>query len=218
MVYRIGHQDFTEGGEAKPLGTPQLARFLTKITPSAYEVSFRIEPLNSNPVAVLQSCQEPRSILDNVSDQSEPAWVCSRFAECLLPLIDQDMHTAVETAKGRLEQFIGAYREHWLSGMRVKLGLDTKRDGDGALIESLFDLMAGDGADFTLTFYQLSRVDMDASKDDAVLALFENTEPVARWLDRWRQRLRRGFCPSTRSINSSSIISERPQMRRLPKK
>ena len=118
-------------------------------------------------------------------------WNLSRFAECLLHLIDADADTAVETAQKRLEKFIHSYQPPWLAGMRAKLGLGTALDEDKALIEALFANMASSNADFTLTFYQLSMLDMDAANDDAMLALFGHADAIVQWLDHWRQRLRR---------------------------
>ena len=117
-------------------------------------------------------------------------WNLSRFAECLLHLIDEDTDTAVEIAKHRLEGFIGSYQNHWLTGMRAKLGLTSELDEDRALIEALFAIMASSNVDFTLTFYQLSLLDMETSTDAAILALFDHAESFAQWLDKWRQRLK----------------------------
>ncbi len=97
---------------------------------------------------------------------------------------------SVEIAKDRLEGFISSYQNHWLTGMRTKLGLNSAHDEDRALIEALFAIMASSNVDFTLTFYQLSMLDMDASSDDAILTLFDHAEAFAQWLDQWRQRLR----------------------------
>jgi uncharacterized protein YdiU (UPF0061 family) len=118
-------------------------------------------------------------------------WNLSRFAECLLHLIDQDTDTAVDIAKQRLEGFISSYQHHWLAGMRAKLGLESEHDEDRALIEDLFTIMAGGNVDFTLTFYHLSMLDMDASNDDAISALFDHAESFSQWIDNWRRRLRR---------------------------
>jgi uncharacterized protein YdiU (UPF0061 family) len=118
-------------------------------------------------------------------------WNLSRLAECLLPLIDSDTDTAVATAKEHLESFIDAYRHHWLTGMRRKIGLNTAHDDDKALIEQLFDHMARNQVDFTLTFYHLSLLDHDTADDAAILALFDQDEAFVQWLEQWRQRLAR---------------------------
>jgi uncharacterized protein YdiU (UPF0061 family) len=116
-------------------------------------------------------------------------WNLSRFAECLLPLIDHDTETAVATAKEHLESFVDTYQHHWLNGMRSKIGLNTAQDEDKALIEKLFDLMARNHVDFTLTFYHLSLLELEAADDTAILALFDHEEAFVLWLEQWRQRL-----------------------------
>ncbi|NNL07010.1 MAG: YdiU family protein [Gammaproteobacteria bacterium] len=116
-------------------------------------------------------------------------WNLSRFAETLLPLIDRDADAAVEIATDRLENFIHSYKHHWITGMRAKLGFNTALDDDSALVEQLFDLMADSRVDFTLTFYQLSMLDREATDDAAMLALFGHAKPLGQWLDLWRRRL-----------------------------
>ena len=117
-------------------------------------------------------------------------WNLSRFAECLLPLIDENADAAVETARNSLERFISSYQEHWLSGMRAKLGLQQQRDEDRALIEELFAVMVDGRADFTLTFYRLSLLAMEAANADVVRTLFDHTAQIDQWLEKWRGRLR----------------------------
>ena len=116
-------------------------------------------------------------------------WNLSRFAECLLHLIDDNQDSAVEVAQHRLEAYISIYQKHWLSGMRNKLGLSTEQSEDKQLAEDLLDLMSRDQVDFTLTFYYLSLLDKDASNDDSLLALFDDAASITAWLDQWRQRL-----------------------------
>jgi uncharacterized protein YdiU (UPF0061 family) len=116
-------------------------------------------------------------------------WNLTRFAECLLHLIDEDTDLAVEIAKDRLESFIHTYQHHWLTGMRAKIGLSTESDRDKVLIEDMLTLMANQHVDFTQTFYQLSMLGRDANNDDAILALFDHADGLVQWLDQWRERL-----------------------------
>jgi serine/tyrosine/threonine adenylyltransferase len=118
-------------------------------------------------------------------------WNLSRFAECLLPLIDKNTDAAIEKVRHSLEHFISRYQAHWLSGMRAKLGFEHQREEDRALIEELFTIMADGNADFTLAFYQLTMLDMDADNDDAIRDLFDHAAQIGQWLGKWRERLRR---------------------------
>jgi uncharacterized protein YdiU (UPF0061 family) len=83
-------------------------------------------------------------------------WNLARFAEALLPLLAADSKQAIEIATGILQEYAGRFDDHWLAGMRRKLGLLTTEPGDRELIESLLGWMQKSRADFTNTFRALS--------------------------------------------------------------
>ncbi len=121
-------------------------------------------------------------------------WNLSRFAETLLPLLDDNAEAAVKCAYEVLETYPAHYEVHWLAGMRDKCGLsavdETHDDADKALIEDLLALMAGNHADFTLTFYHLSQLqDQPSARDNELRALFDDPTQIDDWLKRWRRRL-----------------------------
>jgi uncharacterized protein YdiU (UPF0061 family) len=62
------------------------------------------------------------------------------------------------------------------------------------LIEALLDTMAANNADFTLTFFHLSRLakqapDEPAEHDNALRDLFDDPTQLDAWLVQWRDRL-----------------------------
>ncbi len=129
-------------------------------------------------------------------------WNLARFAETLLPLIAVEEKRAIEVATEALEAFAKQYREHWLNGMRRKLGLFGGEPGDEELIESLLGWMQKTKADFTNTFAELAR---ELPADCAQRGDEEFTRWHARWIERiGRQResaeasdeLRRASCPA----------------------
>jgi uncharacterized protein YdiU (UPF0061 family) len=83
-------------------------------------------------------------------------WNLTRFIEALLPVLDLDEARAQDFATAVLSRFAQKYREHWLAGMRRKLGLFNEEPGDAALIESLLAWMQKTKADFTNTFAALA--------------------------------------------------------------
>jgi uncharacterized protein YdiU (UPF0061 family) len=153
---------------------------------------------------------DPAAVFSSIDSQGRYAfanqphaavWNLARFAETLLPLIDSSADRAVELATEVLNAFPSRFSEHWLSGVRGKLGLSTPEEGDPALAEDLLNAMHGNQADFTLTFRALCEA---AAHDDARQAaagiaaadsklrmLFANPEECDQWLRRWRQRLSR---------------------------
>ena len=50
-------------------------------------------------------------------------WNLARFAECIIPLIDQDEQKAISIATETINNFEKLYEEKWLNMMRDKLGL-----------------------------------------------------------------------------------------------
>ncbi len=128
-------------------------------------------------------------------------WNLTRLAETLLPLLADDTEAAVEVAQDVLKTYVESYQNHWLTGMRAKCGLllsSDKTKQDEALIEELFNIMAVNNADFTLTFFQLSRLPEKSATQAAAQAseqdsdcrnLFANPEQFDDWAIKWRKRL-----------------------------
>ena len=50
-------------------------------------------------------------------------WNIARFAECLLPLIDENENKAIELATEVIDKFENKYQRKWLNMMRDKLGM-----------------------------------------------------------------------------------------------
>lgn len=122
-------------------------------------------------------------------------WNLMRLAETLLPLLAENADDAVKIATTHLETYKAQYEAAWLAGMRAKCGLTAGGDVDGqdkALIDALFDVMDDNEADFTLTFFQLSRLGAASPVGDAAIrGLFAEPAALEGWLAQWRARLAR---------------------------
>jgi uncharacterized protein YdiU (UPF0061 family) len=116
-------------------------------------------------------------------------WNLARFAETLLPLLDPNPERAVELANEAVSAFTLRFEEHWLAGMRNKLGLASNEDGDLELANALLRAMYENDADFTLTFRRLCDAAADEKADAKVRALFANPTAYDDWAARWRSRL-----------------------------
>jgi len=119
-------------------------------------------------------------------------WNLTRLAESLLPLLAHDTDAAVKLAESILQAFPGQYERAWLEGMRKKVGLtavEGQDRGDRELIEALLETMAENKADFTLTFYHLSRLPEEAGAENMARTLFEQPDAFDEWVKRWRDRL-----------------------------
>lgn len=120
-------------------------------------------------------------------------WNLTRLAECLIPLIAENIEAAVEIAQNILTTYIESYQKHWLAGMRAKFGMTAIQgmdQQDQALIESLFNIMDANSADFTLTFFHLARLKyVSDSNDQNCRVLFANPVEFDKWIVKWRERL-----------------------------
>ena len=84
-------------------------------------------------------------------------WNLARLAEALLPLLGDDTDSGVAAATEVLRGYSTLFNQHWLDGMRAKLGIGAADDGDRALVDELATLMQSSHVDFTSFFRNLGR-------------------------------------------------------------
>jgi uncharacterized protein YdiU (UPF0061 family) len=113
----------------------------------------------------------------------------ARFAETLVPFLDPNPERSIELANEAISTFTSRFEEHWLAGMRDKLGLSRNEEGDLALARALLRAMHENNADFTLTFRRLCDAAADEKADAHVRALFANPAAYDSWASKWRSRL-----------------------------
>jgi uncharacterized protein YdiU (UPF0061 family) len=123
-------------------------------------------------------------------------WNLARFAETLLPLLNPILERAIELANEELSAFWPGFEQHWLSGMRRKLGLFTAEDEDAQLVRGLLEAMHRQQADFTLTFRQLCDASGGRQFDADVRPLFADAAAYDEWATMWRSRLARESLPA----------------------
>lgn len=111
------------------------------------------------------------------------AWNLARFAETLLPLIDDDPDTAIELATASLQGFAPRYDEAWNTRLRAKLGI-TGAAGADAVVTDVLELMAANRVDFTSFFRFLGAAANGAA--EPVRGLFADLAGFDAWLTRWR--------------------------------
>jgi uncharacterized protein YdiU (UPF0061 family) len=153
------------------------------------------ETIDYGPCAFMDH-YDPAAVFSSIDEQGRYAyanqprialWNLTRLAECLLPLFSDDKDKAIEQAQLILNEFPGIFTAAYQAGLRQKIGLFTRQDGDEALVQDLLDAMAKNQADFTLTFRRLS----DAADDSAANEVRDQfTDPATydEWAARWRKR------------------------------
>jgi len=145
------------------------------------------ETLDYGPCAFMDT-YDPRTVFSSIDHHGRYAfgnqpriaqWNLARFADTLLPLLDDNRDKALALAEETINQFPTRFERRWRDGMRRKLGLVNEQPDDASLIHSLLELMQEHAADYTNTFRLLCAV----AEGDAAPAGYE------AWVTRWRARI-----------------------------
>ena len=156
------------------------------------------ETIDYGPCAFLEAYQ-PEAVFSSIDHQGRYAyrnqpviarWNLARFAETLLPLIDDDADAAVARAMTVLDAFPDWLEAHLRVARLMRLGLPapaTAADpADLALLDDWLGLLQSQRVDHTLGWRRLA----DAAEGQAapLQALFAEPASLAPWLARWRAR------------------------------
>ena len=159
------------------------------------------ETIDYGPCAFMNS-YDPKTVFSSIDKMGRYAycnqpvitkWNLSRFAECLLPLIDKDQEKAIKIATKSINSFEERYEKNWMNMMRNKLGLQGIIESDKSLILDLLTWMHEKKADYTNTFCHLMNVNVEKEN------LYKDNNFI-NWKTRWHNRLSKNDIPKEKSI------------------
>ena len=148
------------------------------------------ETIDYGPCAFMDT-YDPKTVFSSIDHMGRYAycnqpiitkWNLSRFAECLIPLIDKNQKKAIEMATEIINTFEKKYEEKWLEMMRKKLGLLGNHSIDKTLILDLLTWMHQKKVDYTNTFCHLMKFKVQ-EEENFQDKLFKD------WKKRWNERL-----------------------------
>ena len=149
------------------------------------------ETIDYGPCAFMDT-YDPKTVFSSIDQMGRYAycnqpvitkWNLSRFAECLIPLINNDQNKSIEMATEIINSFEKKYEEKWLNMMRDKLGLFGAEDKDKFLILDLLTWMHQNKLDYTNTFCYLMNIDIKKNEN------FKDNN-FQSWKKRWHERLK----------------------------
>ncbi len=149
------------------------------------------ETIDYGPCAFMNT-YDPKTVFSSIDKMGRYAycnqpiitkWNLSRFAECLIPLIDKNQEKAIQLATEIINSFEKKYEEKWLNMMRDKLGLFGTDEKDKFLILDLLTWMHQKKVDYTNTFCQLMNEKFKEDKN------YEDQD-FLNWKKRWNERLK----------------------------
>jgi serine/tyrosine/threonine adenylyltransferase len=150
------------------------------------------ETIDYGPCAFMDE-YEPKTVFSSIDREGRYAfgnqpyiggWNLTRFAETLIPLLDEKEEKAIELAQEVLSGYSHLYQANWLAGMRAKLGIFNEEEQDHSLIDDLLSMMQKYHADYTNTFRALT---LELSEETILFGKPEFTQ----WFERWQARLKR---------------------------
>ncbi len=148
------------------------------------------ETIDYGPCAFMDT-YDPKTVFSSIDHMGRYAycnqpiitkWNLSRFAECLIPMIDKNQKKAIEMATEIINTFEKKYEEKWLEMMRKKLGLIGNHSIDKTLILDLLTWMHQKKIDYTNTFCHLMKFKVQEEED------FQD-KVFQDWKKRWNERL-----------------------------
>ena len=148
------------------------------------------ETIDYGPCAFMDT-YDPKTVFSSIDHMGRYAycnqpiitkWNLSRFAECLIPMIDENQKKAIEMATEIINTFEKNYEEKWLEMMRKKLGLIGNHSTDKTLILDLLTWMHQKKVDYTNTFCHL--MDEEKLKNK----IYEDSD-FLNWKKKWKERV-----------------------------
>lgn len=117
-------------------------------------------------------------------------WNLARFAQCLLPFLDEDEEKGLEDAQEMIDSFPPRFDNALAAGYQKKLGLTDQKDGDIELAQDLLKRMLDSTADFTNTFRRLANlIDPNGADLDQPRDVFREPPTFDEWAEKWKARL-----------------------------
>jgi len=166
------------------------------------------ETIDYGPCAFMES-YDPETVFSSIDHHgryayvNQPAialWNLTRFAETLLPLLDdENSERAIADATAILDTFMPTFEQLWYKGAKKKLGLtdlsttDNTSDSERVLVNDWLDLLAKNKVDFTRAWRCLAPAAEGNTSN--LQSLFPSQTEVDAWLERWK-RLQDGIAPT----------------------
>jgi len=160
------------------------------------------ETIDYGPCAFMDN-YDPRTVFSSIDHQGRYCfinqsliahWNISRFAETLIPLLDNNEKKAITIGEEIINSFNKKFQSQWLSMMRQKLGLFGEKNNDENLVNNLLSLMHQNNVDYTNTF-------CDLMKDKLPNNSFYKLQKFSDWFKEWKNRQSQNRKPKELSLS-----------------
>ena len=153
------------------------------------------ETIDYGPCAFM-NIYDPKTVFSSIdhngrySYQNQPAiliWNLAKFAETLIPLVDEDEEISVKKLTEVLQLAMPSYQEYFYKEFGEKLGLENIDNDNSKIIDDYLKILHSESIDFTLSFRNLAKiVDQSLTIDDSV---FNKSKDFPKWYKSWKKEI-----------------------------
>ncbi len=153
------------------------------------------ETIDYGPCAFMNT-YDPKTVFSSIdhngrySYQNQPAiliWNLAKFAETLIPLVDEDEEVSVKKLTEVLQLAMPSYQEYFYKEFGEKLGLGNIDNDNSKIIDDYLKILHSESIDFTLSFRDLAKiVDKSLAIEDSV---FNKSKDFSVWYRSWKKEI-----------------------------
>ena len=153
------------------------------------------ETIDYGPCAFMNT-YDPKTVFSSIdhngrySYQNQPAiliWNLAKFAETLIPLVDEDEEISVKKLTEVLQLAMPSYQEYFYKEFGEKLGLENIDNDNSKIIDDYLKILHSESIDFTLSFRNLAKiVDQSLTIEDSV---FNKSKDFSVWYRSWKKEI-----------------------------
>jgi len=139
--------------------------------------------------------------------QNQPAilvWNLAKFAESILPLIDENEEKSIKQITEVLQLVMPSYQEYFYKEFCQKLGLKSVNNKNIKLIEDYLKILNLESIDFTLSFRDLSKIINERlNLNDSI---FAKSKDFNNWYLKWKQEINLNEISDEMDLNNPCYI------------
>ncbi len=153
------------------------------------------ETIDYGPCAFMNT-YDPKTVFSSIdhngrySYQNQPAiliWNLAKFAETLIPLVDEDEEISVKKLTEVLQLAMPSYQEYFYKEFGEKLGLENIDNDNSKIIDDYLNILHSESIDFTLSFRNLAKIiDQSLTIEDSV---FNKSKDFSVWCRSWKKEI-----------------------------
>ena len=116
-------------------------------------------------------------------------WNLAKFAENLVPLINENPDKSVKQLTEVLHSVMPSYQEFFYKELSMKLGLSSINNKNMKLINDFLKMLESEHVDLTMSFRNLSKINL--KKIEIKESVFADVKNFTNWYQKWKYEIKK---------------------------